>query len=149
MKLAVMHWAVRAAILLGICYASSANALEYAKPKPLAEGAQVPIAERKGDGNIRIAYMPPATEFNYYIAIGEGIKAAAAEASIEVFMLAPQSGADINGQMGMIQDVITQDVDAIILSTHDEAAAAPLVKQAQETYNGPITLCQDYDIYEF
>ena len=30
-------------------------------------------------------------------------------------MLAPQSGADINGQMGMIQDVMTQDVDAIIL----------------------------------
>ena len=74
--------------------------------------------------------MPPATEFNYYIAIGEGIKAAAAEAGVEIFMLAPQSGADINGQMGMIQDVITQDVDAIILSTHDEAAAAPLVKQA-------------------
>jgi ribose transport system substrate-binding protein len=132
MKLALMHWAARAAILFGICYAGSANALEYATPQPLAEGAQAPIAERKGDGNIRIAYMPPATEFNYYIAIGEGIKAAAAEAGVEVFMLAPQSGADINGQMGMIQDVITQDVDAIILSTHDEAAAAPLVKQAAD-----------------
>ena len=47
-------------------------------------------------------------------------------------MLAPQSGADINGQMGMIQDVITRNVDAIILSTHDEAAAAPLVKKAVE-----------------
>ena len=45
-------------------------------------------------------------------------------------MLAPQSGSDIEGQMGMIQDVLTQDVDAIILSTHDENAAAPLVKQA-------------------
>jgi ribose transport system substrate-binding protein len=45
-------------------------------------------------------------------------------------MLAPQSGADINGQMGMIQDVLTQDVDAIIFGTHDEAAAAPLLKQA-------------------
>ncbi len=45
-------------------------------------------------------------------------------------MLAPQSGADINGQMGMIQDVLTQDVDAIIFGTHDEFAAAPLLKQA-------------------
>jgi ribose transport system substrate-binding protein len=47
-------------------------------------------------------------------------------------MLAPQSGSDIAGQMGMIQDVLTQDVSAIILSTHDENAAAPLVKQAVE-----------------
>jgi ribose transport system substrate-binding protein len=30
----------------------------------------------------------------------------------------------------MIQDVLTQEVDAIILSTHDEFAAAPLVEQA-------------------
>ncbi len=77
-----------------------------------------------------IAYMPPGTEFNYYIAIGEGIKALAKETGANTFMLAPQSGADINGQMGMIQDVITRGVDAIILSTHDENAAAPLVKQA-------------------
>ena len=95
----------------------------------------------------RIAYMPPATEFNYYIAIGEGIKAAAAEAGVEIFMLAPQSGADINGQMGMIQDVITQGVDAIILSTHDEAAAAPLVKKAVDA--GIAVIIVNSDIANF
>lgn len=109
----------------------SAGAIDYSAPQALQEGAQAPIAKHEAKDSLRIAYMPPATEFNYYIAIGEGIKAAAAEAgNVETFMLAPQSGSDINGQMGMIQDVITQGVDAIILSTHDEAAAAPLVKQA-------------------
>jgi ribose transport system substrate-binding protein len=101
-------------------------------PVPLAPGAQAScqnVAYTSGDP-VRIAYMPPATEFNYYIAIGEGIKSKAAEMNAETFMLAPQSGSDIEGQMGMIQDVLTQDVDAIILSTHDENAAAPLVKQA-------------------
>jgi ribose transport system substrate-binding protein len=120
-------------LLLGAALGSTASAafaIDYPDPKPLQEGAQADVSALKNDGQIRIAYMPPATEFNYYIAIGEGIKAAAAEAGAEVFMLAPQSGADINGQMGMLQDVITQDVDAIILSTHDEAAAAPLVKKA-------------------
>jgi len=77
-----------------------------------------------------VAYMPPATEFNYYMAIGEGVKAQAAQLGADTFMLAPQSGADIEGQMGMIQDVISKKVDAIILSTHDENAAAPLVKRA-------------------
>jgi ribose transport system substrate-binding protein len=122
---------IAAGAVIALAASGVASAMDYAKPQPLQQGAQAPIAKHEAKTKIRIAYMPPATEFNYYIAIGEGIKAAAAErGNVETFMLAPQSGADINGQMGMIQDVITQDVDAIILSTHDEAAAAPLVKKA-------------------
>lgn len=117
--------------------APAAEAVAYTLPEgakvivPLEEGSQstAPVAYKPGDPVV-IAYMPPATEFNYYIAIGEGIKAAAAELNVETFMLAPQSGSDIATQMKMIQDAITQDVDAIILSTHDENAAGPLVKQA-------------------
>lgn len=109
----------------------NAHAVEYPTPIALQEGAQAPINEIKAKNDTyRIAYMPPATEFNYYIAVGEGIKSVGADAGVEVFMLAPQSGADINGQMGMIQDVLTQDVDAIIFGTHDEFAAAPLIKKA-------------------
>lgn len=109
---------------------------EYALPEgaeelvPLAEGSQstAPVAYTAGDP-VKIAYMPPATEFNYYMAIGAGIDALAAELGVETFMLAPQSGSDIATQMKMLQDVQTQDVDAIILSTHDENAAVPLVEQ--------------------
>lgn len=108
----------------------SAWAIDYAQPKALKPQAQAPITGFKGSKGARIAYMPPATEFNYYIAIGEGIKDNAAKHGISTFMLAPQSGDDINGQMGMLQDVISQKVAAIILSTHDEHAAAPLVKRA-------------------
>lgn len=122
-------------------------AAEYPAPQPLKEGAQADTSKLKNDGSITIAYMPPATEFNYYIAIGEGIKAEAAQMSAEVFMLAPQSGADINGQMGMIQDVITRKVDAVILSTHDEAAAAPLVKQAVDA--GIAVIIVNSDIANF
>ncbi|WP_319529600.1 sugar ABC transporter substrate-binding protein [uncultured Cohaesibacter sp.] len=111
-----------------------ALASDLPNPLPLEEGAQATMDTIKAapDGKYRIAYMPPATEFNYYLAIGEGIKSVAKEAGVEVFMLAPQSGADINGQMGMLQDVLTQKVDAVIFSTHDEFAAAPLVKRAVE-----------------
>lgn len=109
---------------------TAAMAQDYPAPTPLKEGAQAAITTIKASKPYRVAYMPPATEFNYYIAVGEGIKSIAAENGAEVFMLAPQSGADINGQMGMIQDVLTQDVDAIIFGTHDEAAAAPLLKKA-------------------
>jgi len=117
-------------------------------PVPLAEGAQASCqALDFGGGAAKIAYMPPATEFNYYIAIGEGIKQKAEEMGVETFMLAPQSGSDIAGQMGMIQDVLTQDVDAIILSTHDENAAAPLVKKAVE--EGVAVIIVNSDIPDF
>ncbi len=79
------------------------------RPKPLKEGSQADLSKIAKQDKVVIAYMPPATEFNYYMAIGEGIKAAAAATpGVETFMLAPQSGADINGQMGMIQDTITE-----------------------------------------
>lgn len=120
------------AIAVATLISSTVWAADYADPKPMKPGAQAPISSIKPLKRHRIAYMPPATEFNYYIAIGEGIKSVAAEKGIDTFMLAPQSGADINGQMGMIQDVLTQDVDAIIFGTHDEAAAAPLLKKAVE-----------------
>jgi ribose transport system substrate-binding protein len=122
-------------ILLGTAATLASSPLfaaDYPAPKPLMEGAQAPVSSIKATAPYRIAYMPPATEFNYYIAVGEGIKSVLEPAGAEVFMLAPQSGADINGQMGMIQDVLTQDVDAIIFGTHDESAAAPLIKQAVE-----------------
>ncbi len=116
--------------------APAAPAGEYALPEgatelvPLAEGSQstAPVAYKAGDP-VKIAYMPPATEFNYYMAIGAGIEDLAKELGVETFMLAPQSGADIATQMKMLQDVTTQGVDAIILSTHDENAAAPLVRK--------------------
>ncbi|MFN3227057.1 MAG: sugar ABC transporter substrate-binding protein [Hyphomicrobiales bacterium] len=114
-----------------LAMATAVSAQEYPTPVPLMEGAQAPIdAITPRNETFRIAYMPPATEFNYYIAIGEGINLVAEQEGVEVFMLAPQSGADINGQMGMIQDVLTQDVDAIIFGTHDEFAAAPLIERA-------------------
>jgi ribose transport system substrate-binding protein len=127
---------------------------DYSAPEPafdpvaLEEGAQAICGALGFSGDTaKIAYMPPATEFNYYQAIGAGIDALAADLGAETFMLAPQSGSDIEGQMGMIQDVLTQDVDAIILSTHDENAAAPLVEKAVE--QGVAVIIVNSDIPNF
>jgi ribose transport system substrate-binding protein len=100
-------------------------------PVALNPGSQAPCANLafKG-GRPNIAYMPPATEYNYYMAIGKGISDEAAKKGADTFMLAPQSGTDIAGQEGMLQDVVTKGADAIILSVHDEVAEAPLVKRA-------------------
>src|SRR5437763_6321601 len=128
---------------------ATAPPLTYATPVALAAGSQAPCSNLhyKSGSKARIAYMPPATEFNYYIAIGEGVKARAKQLGASTFMQAPQSGNDINGQMGMIQDVISQSVDGIILSTHDEHAAAPLVKRAVD--KGIAVIIVNSDIANF
>jgi ribose transport system substrate-binding protein len=141
------RWILAAVAAAPLLTGGAALGSDYVQPKPLAKGAQAPISGFGGSHGVRVAYMPPATEFNYYIAIGEGIKAIAAEKGVETFMLAPQSGADINGQMGMLQDVITQGVQAIILSTHDEHAAAPLVKRAVD--QGIAMVIVNSDIQDF
>ncbi len=134
---------------LALIFPVSALAVDYAKPIPLNEGAQASFGKiaQKTPAKLRVAYMPPATEFNYYIAIGEGIKDLAKKTGVDTFMLAPQSGADIGGQMGMLQDVISQKVDAIIISTHDEHAAAPLIKRAVN--QGIVIVIVNSDIPKF
>jgi len=93
------------------------------------EAAQASCANVNFEGGAAtVAYMPPATEFPYYIAIEKGIEKRAAELGHETFTLAPLSD-DVEAQMGMLQDVLVRDVDAVVLSTHDEQAAAPLVGQ--------------------
>jgi ribose transport system substrate-binding protein len=97
-------------------------------PTPLKAGSQFsgPLLYKPGV-KARIAYMPPTTN-PYYTAIGEGVKARAAQLGAEVIVLAPTDQMDIAAQMKMLQDVPSQEVNAVILSTHDENAAGPLVK---------------------
>jgi len=81
---------------------------------------------------IRVAYMPPAIEFNYYLDIGRGIKAIANATGNSVFTYAPQSDTPAI-QVKMISEAIRQKVDAIILSTHNPSLVAAMVKKAVET----------------
>ena len=136
-KLVIVVMLLCAAVLV-FANGGGEKASDFTYGKEVAYPGAVPVKKQASfdslaytEGKVPVvAYMPPATEFNYYMAIGAGIEALAADMGVDYFLLAPQSGGDINGQMGMLQDVITQGVDVIILSTHDEFAAAPLVEQA-------------------
>ncbi|MFI0843114.1 sugar ABC transporter substrate-binding protein [Mesorhizobium sp. IMUNJ 23232] len=139
-----------AAFLATSTAALAQTACDYTAPTPLKAGAQADIATAKYDGGkIRIAYLPMGTEFNYHVALSEGIKSvAAASEGVESFLLSPYSGSDLAGQMGMLQDVTAQaDVDAIILISFDEHALAPLVKEAVNA--GKVVVIINSDIPDF
>jgi ribose transport system substrate-binding protein len=97
-------------------------------PVPLADGSQFTGAIAYKAGNpVKIAYLPPVIN-PYYGAIEQGAKAKADELGVEMVTLSPAGDSDIAGQMKQLQDVIVLGFDAVILSTHDENAAGPLVK---------------------
>jgi ribose transport system substrate-binding protein len=102
------------------------------QPVPLAAGAQFTGAlAYKSGAKARIAYMPPVIN-PYYGAIEQGAKAQAEALGVEMVTFSPSGDSDIAGQMKQLQDVATQGFDAVILSTHDENAAGPLVKRLGE-----------------
>lgn len=126
------------------------NACTYPAPTPLKTGAQATAdgMSYKG-GDVTIAYLPMGTEFNYHIALGEGIKSVVEKTKgVNWFLLSPSSGSDLAGQMGMLQDVTARpDVSAIVLISFDEHALAPLVKKAVEA--GKVVVIINSDIPDF
>ncbi len=118
----------------------------YPAPTPLQDGAQAALDTIAYDGGkINIAYLPMGTEFNYHLALFEGIKdITETNDMLDSFILSPYSGSDLAGQMSMLQDVTARsDVDAIILISFDEFALAPLVKEAVDSGKAFIIINSD------
>lgn len=120
-----------------------AGPITYPAPVPLKSGSQATLDKVafKG-GTPTIAYLPMGTEFNYHLALYEGIKTVP---GIKHFMLSPYSGSDQAGQLGMLQDVTSRaDVDAIVLISFDEHSLAPLVQKAVDA--GKVVIIVNSDI---
>jgi ribose transport system substrate-binding protein len=131
-----------------LCSLTAAAALDYPAPQPLAAGSQAPMpAAHVGKAPLRIAFLPPASTLNFYRPVGAGIRAVAKSAGAAVDELAPQDGTDTYAQAGMIQDAISRHVDAIIITTHDEHAAAPVLKSAVD--KGIVVIVANSDIRSF
>ena len=126
--------------------AGSGQTPTYPAPIPLAEGAAASLDKLSYDGGTpTIAYLPMGTEFNYHLALYEGIKSVP---GAESFMLSPYSGSDQAGQLGMLQDVTSRpDVDAILLISFDEHSLAPLVQKAVDAGKAVIIINSDIPNY--
>lgn len=123
--------------------ATASGPIEYPAPTALDSGSQATLdnISYKG-GTPTIAYLPMGTEFNYHVALFEGLKTVP---GINTFMLSPYAGSDQAAQLGMLQDVTSRaDVDAILLISFDEHSLAPLVKKAVDA--GKVVVIINSDI---
>lgn len=77
-----------------------------------------------------IAFIPPSLVSPFYSQAVAGAKAEAAKEGYNVKVLAPQTEDDFNGLLKIVEDVITQQVDAIAICTTDDKTMAAVVKKA-------------------
>jgi len=135
-------------MLLSFVSLATDASVEYPAPQPLLAGSQAPMPQAHADKHApRIAFLPPASTLNFYRPVGAGIRAVAKISGSVVTELAPQDGTDTYAQAGMIQDAISRGVDAIIITTHDEHAAAPVLKAAVD--KGIVVVIANSDIRSF
>lgn len=83
-----------------------------------------------GSGKKTIAFIPPSLQSPFYESAIKGAKAEAAKEGYNIKVLAPQTENDFDGLLKIIEDVITEKVDAIDICCTDNKTIAAAVQKA-------------------
>jgi rhamnose transport system substrate-binding protein len=94
------------------------------------------------ESKYKIAFVPKLIGIPYFNAMEEGGKKAAADLDVEFIYTGPVT-ADVAKQSEIVDNLITQGVDAIAVAPNDPAAITPVLKKAQE--KGIVVLTSDTD----
>jgi len=90
----------------------------------------------------KIAFVPKLIGIPYFNAMEEGGKKAAQDLDVEFIYTGPVT-ADVAKQIEIVDNLITQGVNAIAVAPNDPAAIAPVLKKAKE--KGIVVMTSDTD----
>ena len=85
-----------------------------------------------GDDELRIGVVLKSLANPFYVTMAEAIEERAEELGVEVLIQATESEADAEGQMQIIEDMLVQQVDAILLAPNGSVELVPAVSRANE-----------------
>lgn len=126
--------AVTAGLMTG-CGSSGGGETKGAESSAAAGGSTEATvaanAEAAAGESFDIVVMPKLVGIPYFTATGEGAKKAGEELGVNVIYNGPTT-ADAAEQVKMLEDYITQGVDAICVAPNDPAALEPVLKKARE-----------------
>lgn len=134
--LSVLLCAAMVSSLLAGCGSKEEPAAEEpATTEETTDAAEEPAGEAAegtaGGGDYTIVVMPKLVGIPYFTETGEGAMKAGEELGVEVIYNGP-TVADAAEQVKMLEDYITQGVDAICVAPNDAAALDPVLKKARE-----------------
>ena len=110
-----------------------APATDAPKSEEPATDAEAPATDEtaSGDKNWKIAVVPKDSTNAWFVRMEAGVKRYAEETGINAFQKGP-SKTDAAQQVQVIQDLISQDIDALCVVPVDPAALEPVLSEAME-----------------
>lgn len=90
--------------------------------------------------NPRILVSPKGTDSPYWLVVKAGAEAAAEEFGAEIIWQGPQQETNVAKQVNIIDNYITQQVDAMVIAATDANALVPPLKRAKSNEIPVITI---------
>lgn len=133
---------------------SSEGAASAGETTAPAQEAQTSTEETAGNNDYKIAVVPKLTSIAWFQRMEEGVKEYASETGVDAFYTGPSEG-DGALQAQVIEDLISQGVDAICVVPFSTESLEPVLKKAREA--GIVVIAHeasgmqniDYDIEAF
>ncbi len=135
------------AMLMG-CGSSSKEPAKPAEVKKVVKANEEATKGEKKDWKIAVVVKDSSN--GWFVRMDEGVKQFAAETGINAYQKGPTS-TDAALQVQVLQDVITQDIDALCVVPVDPAACDPVLKEARDkgikviVHEG--STCENVDYY--
>lgn len=104
---------------------------------PMPPGADTSPA---GGVKLTVAVVPKATAHQFWKTVEAGARAAGEEFGAEIIWKGPDKETDIEGQKAMIEDFVTQKVDAVVMAACDADALVSTVQKAEQAGVPVITI---------
>ncbi|MBU9744624.1 sugar ABC transporter substrate-binding protein [Lachnospiraceae bacterium ASD3451] len=96
---------------------------------PAAESDSAEKDTGKDGGGYVIGYASKSSTTPFWVQLNAAIQSAAADAQVTVKEIGPAKENDVAGQISVIEDFLTQDVDALIVAPCDDVGVAPAVQK--------------------
>jgi len=93
----------------------------------------------------KIAVVPKSVAFDFWLAVRAGAEKAGKEEGVQIIWKGPSDERDIAGQRAILENFITQRVDAIVFAACDAKAMVPIAQKALKAGIKVITIDSGLD----
>lgn len=104
--------------------------------------------EKKNDGDLEVGVILKALNSDYWKFVEAGAKAAGEKYGVKVNVLGPPAETQFMEQVSMMEDQLTQGVDALLVAPSQPASAKPVFEQAKASDIPVLLLDTDADFEE-
>ena len=95
-------------------------------------GTTVPQTAGSGQDGYEIAVIPKGLSHQFWLTVKAGAEAAGEEFNAEIIWQGPAKETQIDKQIGIMEDMVSRNVDAIVMAACDENALVRTIKLATD-----------------